>query len=147
MELGEVLPNFTLKNQHGALVDSSNLIGLTPIVVFFYPKNFTPGCTKEVCGFRDHFEDFSEMGATVVGISADSEASHQKFAKRFQLPFDLLADTKNKVRKQFGVKSNLLGMLPGRETFVFDANGKLTYKVAALGADPHIKKALKHLQR
>ena len=145
MEIGKSVPQFELKDQNGDLFKSEDFAGKMPLVIYFYPKNFTPGCNREACGFRDHFEDFSDLGAKVIGISADSEASHKRFAKRFRLPFTLLSDGDNKVRRKFGVQSNLLGMLPGRETFIFDKEGKLTFRFKAMGADPHIKKALKHL--
>ncbi len=146
MEIGDRLPEFTLKDQDGNIFKSQNVFGVAT-VIYFYPKNITPGCNREACGFRDSFEDFSEMGAKVIGISADNEISHQKFAKRYRLPFTLLADTRNKVRRLFGVKKGILGILPGRETFVFNEEGILTFKFSALGADPHIKKALTHLKK
>ena len=117
MKLGDSLPEFNLKNQEGYHISSADLKGKDPLVIYFYPKNFTPGCNREACGFRDSFEEFSAKGAQVIGISADSVASHQKFASHYKLPFTLLSDSKNEVRKLFGVKSNLLGILPGRETF------------------------------
>lgn len=147
MEVGDKLPEFRLKDQFGNNVFSLDLIVESALVLFFYPKNFTPGCIREVCSFRDSFEDFSDLGATVIGISADSESSHKRFAKHYQLPFILLADTKNGVRRLFGVKKGLLGVLPGRETFVFNKEGILVYKFAAFGADPHIKKSLDYLQK
>jgi len=147
LNLGDPLPHFNLKDQNGADFLSTHKIGESALVIFFYPKNFTPGCIREVCSFRDHFEVFSDLGAKVIGISSDSESSHQKFAKRFSLPFTLLADSKNMVRKLFGVKKGLMGILPGRVTFVFDEEGILTFKFSALGADAHIKTALKHLQK
>lgn len=145
MKLGDSLPEFKLKNQEGQLVSSAALKGNNPLVIYFYPKNFTPGCNREACGFRDSFEEFSAKGARVIGISADSVASHQKFAAHYKLPFMLLSDPKNNVRKLFGVKSNLLGILPGRETFVFNKEGNLTFKFKSMGADAHIDEALKHL--
>ncbi len=147
MNKGDTLPDFTLLDQNGTSYASDKVKGKQPVVVYFYPKNFTPGCTKEACSFRDAYEDFKDLGAEVIGISADSDASHQKFAKRYNLPFILLADTKNKIRKMFGVKTNLLGLLPGRETFVFDANGVLVYKFESMGATKHIDKSLKYLQK
>ncbi|MEL6812804.1 MAG: peroxiredoxin [Bacteroidota bacterium] len=146
LNIGDRIPEFTLKDQQGREFSSVDSLG-SPSVIYFYPKNFTPGCNREACGFRDSYEDFTDLGAKVIGISSDSEASHQKFAKRYRLPFTLLADSGGKVRGLFGVKKGLLGMLPGRETFVFDKDGKLTFKFSAIGADPHIKKALKHLKK
>lgn len=147
LEIGDSLPQFTLKDQHGNEFQSEDYRSGQALVIYFYPKNFTPGCTKEACSFRDSFEDFTDLGAKVVGISNDSEASHLKFANRYKLPFTLLADASKKVSRLFGVKKNMMGLLPGRETFVFDASGILTFKFSALGADPHIIKALLHLQK
>ena len=90
MNKGDTLPDFTLHDQNGQPFASSQLKAKQPVVVYFYPKNFTPGCTKEACSFRDAYEDFKDLGAEVIGISADSDASHQKFAKRYNLPFILL---------------------------------------------------------
>ena len=146
LELGDKLPEFTLTDQNGATFNSQELKD-TAAVIYFYPKNFTPGCTAEACSFRDHFEDFTNAGVRVVGISSDSESSHARFAKRYNLPFTLLADTKGKVRRTFGVKSTMLGILPGRETYVFNAQGELIKKFKALAADPHIRGALKQLNK
>ncbi|MAZ71555.1 MAG: peroxiredoxin [Flavobacteriaceae bacterium] len=147
MNKGDTLPDITLNDQDGQPYSISEVKGKQPVVVFFYPKNFTPGCTKEACSFRDAYEDFKDLGAAVIGISADSDTSHQKFAKRYNLPFILLADTENKARKLFNVKSKLLGLLPGRETFVFNANGTLVYKFESMNATKHIEKSLKYLQK
>ncbi len=147
LELGDTLPDFELNDQNGKAFISKEEIGKSPLIIYFYPKNFTPGCTREACSFRDNFEDFTDLGARVIGISGDDEKSHQKFATRYKLPFTLLADSNNKVRRKFGVKPNLLGILPGRETFVFSTEGTLTFKFKAMGADPHIQKALRHLRK
>jgi len=146
LEIGATLPEFTLKDQNGAIFKSSSVKGKNSVVIYFYPKNFTPGCTKEACSFRDAYEDFTEIGAKVIGISSDSEESHQKFADKYRLPFTLLADGEKEVRKQFGVKGSFLGLLPGRETFVFDKQGKLVYKFESLNATPHIEKTLENLK-
>lgn len=146
MEIGDSMPDFTLNNTEGVPFSSQSLQSKAS-VVFFYPKNFTPGCTKEVCSFRDSFEEFSDLGVEVVGISGDSTASHKRFSERYSLPFALLSDTNFKVQRLFGVKKVLLGILPGRETFVFDHQGKLIYKFKALGADAHIRNTLKQLNK
>jgi len=146
LALGDTLPKFTLTNQNGTLISSASFLG-APLVLYFYPKNFTPGCTKEACSFRDQFEDFTDLGANVVGVSGDSEASHQKFATKHRLPFTLLSDQKGKVKRAFGVKSTLLGLLPGRETFVFDRSGVLVYTFQSLNAQPHIEKSLRQLKK
>jgi len=136
------LPEFTLMDQDGNIFNSKADIKDTPCVIYFYPKNFTPGCTMEACSFRDAYEDFVTHNVKVIGISADTEASHKKFANRFNLPFTLLADEKKEVRSLFKVHSKLLGLLPGRETFVFDATGALIYKFDGVTAGKHITNAL-----
>lgn len=145
MNIGDSLPEFSLKDQNNELFNSTELIGKVPVVIYFYPKNFTPGCNREACGFRDSFEEFSEKGVKVIGISADSVQSHKKFSLHYKLPFTLLSDRGNKVKKLFGVTPNLFGILPGRETFVFNKEGKLTFKFKSMGIDGHIEEALKHI--
>ena len=113
LDIGDAAPHFTLNDQHGKVFDSKDHIGKKPLVLFFYPKDYTPGCTKEACSFRDSYEEFTEEGAEVIGISADSESSHRKFASTYKLPFILLADTRNKVRKLFKVEKALFNLLPG----------------------------------
>lgn len=146
MKENDKLKPFTATDQNGDSFDASNYIGHQPLVIYFYPKDFTPGCTKEACSFRDRYEDFQELGAKVIGISGDSENSHKRFAKKYNLPFTLLSDASGKLRKQFGVKKSLLGLIPGRETFIFDAKGLLILRFNSLNAEPHIRKALKTLK-
>lgn len=145
MEIKDTLPLFSLKDQHGTTVHSDSFLG-KPVLIYFYPKNFTPGCTAEACGFRDAYEAFSDKGIRVVGISSDSEKSHQKFANRYKLPFTLLSDSKKKIQRLFGVSSSLLGILPGRETFLFDDKGLLVFKFKSLSGTAHVKEALKKLK-
>mgnify|MGYP005869223487 FL=1 len=146
MKLNDTLKPFTATDQNGDVFDVSKHLGKKPLVIYFYPKNFTPGCTTEACSFRDNYQDFQDLGAEVIGISGDSESSHKRFAKKHNLPFTLLSDKDGKLRKQFGVKKNLLGLLPGRETFIFDVDAKLILKFNSLDAKPHIRKALKALK-
>ena len=127
LKIGDKVPSFKLKDQSGNDFNIDELVGKKAVVIFFYPKDFTPGCIKEVCSFRDQYEDFTDLGAEVIGISGDSENSHDKFAQKYNLPFILLSDENKKVRNLFGVKSSLLGLLPGRVTFVIDKNGILRY--------------------
>jgi peroxiredoxin Q/BCP len=147
IEEGDSIPSFQLNDQNGNVFNSDDVIGKKPVVIYFYPKNFTPGCTKEACSFRDSYEDFKEIGAEVIGISGDSEKSHAKFTAKYNLPFILLADGTGKVRKKFGIKKSLLGLVPGRETFVIDAQGKLIFKFNSLDASKHMKKALKAIKK
>ncbi|MBS3739552.1 peroxiredoxin [Mesohalobacter halotolerans] len=147
MKVNDKLKPFTAKDQNEEEFDISKHLGKTPLVIYFYPKNFTPGCTKEACSFRDSYQDFQDLGAEVIGVSGDSESSHQRFAKKHNLPFTLLSDKDGKLRKQFGVKKSLLGLLPGRETFIFDDDGVLIHRFNSMDAKPHIRKALKVVKK
>lgn len=147
LEKGDKIPDIELKDQQGKLFSFSDLIGKKPLVVYFYPKDFTPGCIKEACSFRDSYEDFTELGAEVIGISSDSDKTHSKFISQYKLPFTILSDSNKEARKAFGVKSNLFGLLPGRETFVFDAEGVLRYRFNSINATRHIPEALEALRK
>jgi len=147
IEKGEKAPHFQLKGQDGKEFDSKTVLGKKPVVIYFYPKDFTPGCTKEACNFRDSYEDFKEAGAEVLGISNDSEKSHAKFAKKHKLPFVILSDSNGKVRKKFGIKKSLLGLVPGRETFVINADGNIVFKFNSLDASKHMEKALNAVKK
>ncbi len=147
LAIGDAAPHFKLNDQHGNVFDSKEHIGKKPLVLFFYPKDYTPGCTKEACSFRDSYEEFTERGAEVIGISADSESSHRKFASSYKLPFILLADTRNKVRKLFKVEKALFNLLPGRETYVINKEGKVIMVFNNMSASKHIAKALKALKK
>lgn len=147
LSIGTKAPDFTLEDQHGNSFTLSDHIGKAPVVVFFYPKDFTPGCTAEVCAFRDSYEQFTDAGAQVVGISSDSQGSHLKFAQKHRLPFVLLSDTSRKVRKRFEVDNRLFQLLPGRETFVIDREGNVVMNFKALGASGHVEKALKAVRK
>lgn len=122
VEVGDVAPDFTLPSQSGEMVSLKDFLGNRPVVLVFYPKDHTPGCTKEVCAFRDSFEEFSNLDVEVIGISSDSVESHRSFAQKHSLPFTLLSDEGGKVRKLYGV-SNTLGLFPGRVTYVVDPEG------------------------
>ena len=142
LKIGDTAPSFELNNQDNQLVAVGELIGKVPMVIYFYPKNFTPGCTAQACSFRDQYQDFTDAGAKVFGISADSVESHKRFRTKHNLPFDTLSDANNKVRKKYGVKNELLGLLPGRETFVVDARGIIKMRFNSMMAAKHIPKAL-----
>jgi len=123
IQVGDTCPNFTLPNQVGELVNISDYIGKQKLVLFFYPKDDTPGCTKEACEFRDRYADFLEIGCSVFGISSDSEKSHVGFIEKHHLPYPLLSDQNKMVRKLFGVPANLFGLIPGRVTYIIDEKG------------------------
>ena len=147
LQVGQPAPNFTLTTTTGTIFRLADQRG-RHVVLYFYPKDDTPGCTAEACSFRDQYEDFKDLGAEVVGISSDSEQSHQKFTQKHRLPFELLADTSGAVRKLYEVPRALLGLLPGRVTFVIDKNGLIQYIFNSLsGATDHVRKAKEVLQK
>ncbi|TDQ30835.1 peroxiredoxin [Zeaxanthinibacter enoshimensis] len=146
LKVGENIPQFSLEDQEGNIFDISAIKGKKPIVIFFYPKDNTPGCTKEACAFRDSYEDFTDLGAEVIGISSDSSSTHKRFGARYNLPFTLLSDPDGKVRKQFRVKGHLLNLLPGRETYVVNKEGKVVMVYNNMNASNHMEKALDALK-
>ena len=146
LKVGDRIPHFELLNQHGELFKSETVLGVKPLVVYFYPKDETPGCTAEACSFRDHYEDFLQLGAEVIGISSDGVKSHQKFAARHKLPFVLLSDSKKKVQRLFKLPKILFGLYTKRITFVIDKSGLVSYVHSSLMPDTHIKKALQQLK-
>ena len=146
LKVGDTLPNFTAKDTNGTVFDSANYIGKQSLVIYFYPKDNTPGCTVEACSFRDNYQDFKDLGAEVIGISADSVTSHLKFKSKFNLPFILLSDADKKLRKLFGVENSLI-FLPGRETFVADKNGVILMIFNSMSSKIHIEKALQILKK
>ena len=147
LKIGDVLPNFSAIDTNGNTFNSETIIGKQPAVIYFYPKDDTPGCTAQACSFRDQYEDFKNLGAEVIGISSDTIESHQKFAKRYKLPFLLLSDSDKKIRKLFGVPSDLFGLLPGRVTYVIDKNGIIQLVFNAMSSKIHITKALAILKK
>lgn len=140
--VGDKAPIFTLTNGKGETFSLSDVVGRKTIVLFFYPKDGTPGCTVEACTFRDNYEAFVEAGAEVIGISSDSSDSHTAFASKHRLPMTLLTDTDAKVRALYGVRSTL-GLLPGRATFVIDRSGTIAHIfVSQLRVKSHVEQAL-----
>jgi len=147
MEIGDSIPSFSGITNKGENFSEKDCLG-NYSVIYFYPKDNTPGCTAEACNFRDLYEDFTEQGAIVVGISNDGIESHQKFSKKHNLPFSLLTDINGKIAKQFGVKKKLFGLLNGRETFVFSPSGELIYKFGnMLDASGHVEKSLEAISK
>ncbi len=127
IEVGSDVPEFMLADQNGKMFSISSVKGEKNLVIYFYPKDDTPGCTTEACSFRDQYKLFNEADALIIGISGQSVESHKKFADKYNLDFTLLSDEGNKVRKLFGVPSGFLGLLPGRVTYVVDKSGKVVY--------------------
>lgn len=143
LSTGDQAPTFSLENQEGKMVSLSDFKGKKWVVLYFYPKDETPGCVAEACAFRDQYEVFVEEGAEVIGVSSDSTRSHQAFSKRRNLPFSLLSDKGQKVKKRYQVENAFFGLLPGRETFVIDPEGVIQMRFAShTNIDGHIHKAL-----
>ncbi|EIA10379.1 peroxiredoxin [Flavobacterium frigoris] len=147
LKVGDRIPNFTAKDTDGNVFDSRDFVGKKALVIYFYPKDNTPGCTTQACGFRDQYEDFKDLGAEVIGISGDDVSSHQKFARQYKLPFILLSDNDRKIRRLFGVPSNMFGLLPGRVTYVTDRNGEIKMIFDSMMASKHIPIALKAIKK
>ena len=147
IEAGSKLPSFALSDQHGKLFDINTVIGKKNLVIYFYPKDDSPGCTKEACYFRDQFEVFNQADALIIGISGQSVESHKKFAEKYKLSFTLLSDDGNKIRKRFGVPTNFLGVLPGRVTYVVNKSGTVVYVFnSQTQATKHVDEALRILK-
>lgn len=145
--VGDAAPDFKLMNQSGEWVTLSSFCGVKAVVLYFYPKDDTPGCTVESCTFRDSYEDFQAAGAEVIGISSDSLESHQKFASKHKLPFTLLSDEGGQVRKLYGVPATL-GLLPGRVTYVIDKSGVVRHTFnSQFNPKAHVQEALGVLQQ
>jgi peroxiredoxin Q/BCP len=147
IEVGSSIPEFTLKDQNGVNFDSKKVIGEKNLVIYFYPKDDSPGCTKQACSFRNQYDEFNDLDALIIGISGQSIDSHKKFADKYRLTYPILSDEGNKVRKLFGVPTNLLGLLPGRVTYVADKKGKVIYIFnSQLKAEQHVDEAIKILK-
>jgi thioredoxin-dependent peroxiredoxin len=151
LEIGQKAPAFKLKNQEGKTVSLNDYKG-KKVVLYFYPKDDTPGCTKEACNFRDEFPRFGKLNAVILGVSVDSIESHQKFIKKYDLPFDLLSDDKKDIVLKYEVwkeKNNYGKKYMGieRTTFVIDEKGRINRifnKVKVDGHDQEIKEALEN---
>ena len=144
LQIGDPVPRFVLNDQHGRAVDVTEYIGRKKLVIYFYPKDESPGCTRQACAIRDHFAKYAAAGAVVIGINSGSVERHRAFAEKHGLPFTLLSDPGNRVMKSFGVKKVLF--LTGRETFVVDLDGRIVYKFRAfMNAAVHNDRVLKFL--
>ena len=147
IEKGSNVPGFTLPDQDGNLFNIDTVLGKKNLVIYFYPKDDTPGCTKEACYFRDQFEVFKEEDAEIIGISGQSVKSHKEFATKYKLNYTLLSDDGNEIRKLFGVPTNFLGFIPGRVTYVVNKKGKVVYTFNSQSeATKHVDEALRILK-
>jgi peroxiredoxin Q/BCP len=142
VDVGSPAPDFTLPSQSGVLVSLKDFLAKRPVVLFFYPKDDTPGCTRQACAIRDEFEEFEKLDAEVIGISSDSVSSHERFAGRHDLPFTLLSDEGGRVRQRYGVP-NTFGLFPGRVTYVIDERCVVRHVFSSqLGVTRHVEEAL-----
>lgn len=141
LEVGEKAPNFKLKNSNGEKMSLKDFKG-TPTVVYFYPKDDTPGCTTEACSFRDNFSSYEENNIDVIGISYDSPESHQAFKEKYNLPFTLLSDTKKKVAKKYGADRQPNNNVAKRITYLLDADGKVVKVYPDVTPDGHAAEIL-----
>ena len=147
IQIGDRAPDFTLPSGDGRQVSLADFREKKVVVLFFYPKDETPGCTREACEFRDSFDIFGQAGAEVIGVSDDDVESHKKFASKHRLQMTLLSDAGGRVRKQFGVTA-LFGVLPDRVTFVIDREGIVRHTFAArLQFGKHVEEALGVVKR
>ena len=145
LSVGDLAPMVALRDADGVERRSDQLAGQA-LVLFFYPKDDTPGCTMEACAFRDSYADLQALGAEVWGVSGDDASSHQRFAGKHQLPYPLLVDSGNQLRRAFGVPA-VLGLLPGRVTYVIDGQGVIRHVFNNLLDGPaHRREAIKALQ-
>jgi len=148
LKIGSIIPSFVLPDQNGNLFNIDSVKGKKNLVIYFYPKDDTPGCTAQACSFRDQFEVFQEADAVIIGISGQSVKSHREFAQKHRLSFTLLSDEGNKIRKQFGVPTNFLGLLPGRVTYVADKTAKIIYIFnSQTQATKHVDETLRILRQ
>ena len=146
-----ILPNINLPATGGQTIDLSTLIG-KPVVLYFYPRDDTPGCTQEGQDFRDHFSEFQNLGATILGISRDSVKKHETFKSLYNFPFDLLSDSKEELCNYFNVmKAKMMFGKPARgidrSTFLFDKNGELKHEWRSIKIiDHHVEEVLAKLK-
>jgi len=142
VQAGEIAPDFTAPRTGGGELRLSDFKGKSAVVLYFYPRDESPGCTAEACAFRESYEIFVDAGAEVIGVSGDSVASHERFAERHELPFILISDKGGAIRRLYGVKAKL-GVWPGRVTFVIDKHGTVCHVFSSqTDSVRHVEEAL-----
>jgi peroxiredoxin Q/BCP len=146
LKVGDKAPDFTLMDERGLPVSLKDFLGKHPVVLYFYPKDFTPGCTTEACSFRDDYKAYEERGAVVVGVSLDSVESHAKFSEHHSLPFTLLSDNRKEVAKAYGVLGTG-GFLAKRVTFIIGRNGSIAGIFPKVDVKQHSQEVLEALDK
>ena len=145
VKAGDTAPDFTLTDQNEKPLTLSSLRG-SHVVLYFYPRDFSPGCTAQACGFRDSYEDFTDMGAVVIGVSGDTVKAHKKFVEDYLLPFTLLSDRDGKVRNLYGATKGF-GLLPGRYTLIIDKDGIVRHVFTSeTNMGKHVEEAIRVLR-
>jgi len=146
VKVGDRAPDFALRDQSGEVVSMKDFLGKRSIVLYFYPKDFTVGCTAEAKSFSERYEEFKELGAEVIGVSSDTIESHESFASECKASFTLLSDEGGRVRSLYGVESSL-GLIPGRVTYVIDRSGIVRHVYASqLNPKKHVNEAMETLR-
>jgi peroxiredoxin Q/BCP len=147
LNVGEYAPNFSAPDQNGNIITLNNLKG-SKVVLYFYPKDDTPGCTKQACNIRDNYQTLLEAGIKIIGVSADSQESHKKFAEKYQLPFPLLADPEKNIINAYGVwgEKNMYGKISQslfRTSYLIDEEGKIAHIIKQVKTEDHANQILK----
>ena len=149
LKIGDKAPDFSLLDEHGRPVSLKDHLGKNVVVLYFYPKDFTPGCTTEACSFRDSYKPYREKGAVVIGVSLDNVESHKKFSEKYALPFTILSDNRKEVAKAYGVLGTG-GLMAKRVTFIINKDGTIVRifpKVDVKNHSEEVLKALDELQQ
>ncbi len=148
LDIGDIFPDFTLKDENNNDFTLSENLNDQHFVVYFYPKDETPGCIKQACHFRDSYEEFLKFNCKVIGVSGDSVESHLNFKNKNNLPFTLLSDNKNILRNKIGIPNDFLGLVPGRQTFLLKKTGEIIFTFhSSINMKRHIDEALSTLKK
>ena len=146
LKVGDNAPDFSLTDERGFPVNLKDYLGKKTVILYFYPKDFTPGCTKEACSFRDEYKAFEAKGAVVIGVSVDSVKSHAKFSEKYELPFAILSDSQKEVANKYGVLG-LGGMLAKRVTFIIDKEGRIAAVFPKVNVKKHSEEILSAINK
>jgi len=144
-KVGDKAPDFSLLDERGLPVSLKDYLGSKVVVLYFYPKDFTSGCTAEACSFRDNYKPYQDKGAIVIGVSVDSVESHSKFSEKYNLPFPILSDSSKEVARAYGVLG-IGGFLAKRVTFIINKEGKITHIFPKVNVKQHNEEILKTLE-
>ena len=148
VNIGDIFPNFILIDEKGIKYNLYNDFNKSYLVLYFYPKDETHGCTKQSCYFKDFYQDFKTFDCEIIGISSDNKNSHEKFKNNYSLPFKLLSDKNSRLRKELKLPKHFFGLSPGRITFLIDKNKEILFiHRSSLNMKSHINSILKFLKK